>query len=147
MDYYGNNLDVVHLPFNFQLIDAAWNARDLVPLIARYEEALPAGGWPNWVLSNHDRPRIAARLGQKQARAAALLLLTLRGTPTVYYGDELGLDDAAIHAIAYVIRANCARDRVTAVRGAGEGRCCCPRWTDRRSVKTPISYCGPTKRS
>ena len=65
-------------------------------LIAQYEDALPAGGWPNWVLSNHDRPRIATRLGQKQARVAALLLLTLRGTPTVYYGDELGLDDAAI---------------------------------------------------
>jgi alpha-glucosidase len=96
MDYYGSNLDEVHLPFNFQLIDAAWNARDLVSLIARYEDALPAGGWPNWVLSNHDRPRIAARLGQKQARIAVLLLLTLRGTPTVYYGDELGLDDAAI---------------------------------------------------
>jgi alpha-glucosidase len=96
MDYYGNNLDEVHFPFNFQLIDAAWNARNLFSLIAQYEDALPAGGWPNWVLSNHDRPRIATRLGQKQARVAALLLLTLRGTPTVYYGDELGLDDAAI---------------------------------------------------
>jgi alpha-glucosidase len=96
MHYYGNNLDEVHLSFNFQLIDAAWNACDLVSLIARYEDALPPGNWPNWVLSNHDSPRIAARLGQKQARVAALLLLTLRGTPTVYYGDELGLDDAAI---------------------------------------------------
>ena len=96
MDYYGNNLEEVHLPFNFQLIDATWNARDLVSLIARYESALPAGGWPNWVLSNHDRSRIAARVGAKQARVAALLLLTLRGTPTMYYGDELGLDDAEI---------------------------------------------------
>jgi alpha-glucosidase len=96
MDYYGNNLNEVHLPFNFELIDAAWNARDLVSLITRYEDALPAGGWPNWVLSNHDRQRIAARLGQNQARVAALLLLTLRGTPTMYYGDELGLKDEAI---------------------------------------------------
>ena len=63
MDYYGNNLEELHLPFNFQLIDATWNARDLVSLIARYEGALPAGGWPNWVLSNHDRSRIAARVG------------------------------------------------------------------------------------
>ena len=96
MDYYGNTLKEVHLPLNFQLIDVSWNARDLVSLIARYEGALPAGGWPNWVMSNHDRSRVAARLGQKQARVAALLLLTLRGTPTVYYGDELGLDDAEI---------------------------------------------------
>ena len=67
-------------------------------LIADYEAALPPGGWPNWVLGNHDRPRVAARLGQAQARVAAMLLLTLRGTPTLYYGDELGLSDVAIPA-------------------------------------------------
>jgi alpha-glucosidase len=43
------------------------------------------------VLGNHDQPRIAARVGEKQARIAAMLLLTLRGTPTMYYGDEIGL--------------------------------------------------------
>ncbi len=43
------------------------------------------------MLGNHDRPRIAARVGAAQARVAAMLLLTLRGTPTMYYGDELGL--------------------------------------------------------
>ena len=52
---------------------------------------LPPGGWPNWVLGNHDRPRIAAGVGEAQARVAAMLLLTLRGTPTLYYGDELGI--------------------------------------------------------
>ena len=52
--------------------------------------------WPNWVLGNHDRPRVAAKRGQAQARVAAMLLLTLRGTPTLYYGDELGLSDVAI---------------------------------------------------
>jgi glycosidase len=81
----------VHLPFNFQLIGAPWNARSLHRLIADYEAALPPGGWPNWVLGNHDRPRIAARVGEAQARVAALLLLTLRGSPTVFYGDELGI--------------------------------------------------------
>jgi alpha-glucosidase len=65
-------------------------------LITNYEAALPPGGWPNWVLGNHDRPRVAARHGQAQARVAAVLLLTLRGTPTLYYGDELGLSDVAI---------------------------------------------------
>jgi alpha-glucosidase len=96
MAYYGKAGEGVHLPFNFQLIDAYWNAPALHKMIADYEKALPPGGWPNWVLGNHDRPRIAARLGERQARVAAMLLLTLRGTPTVYYGDELGIGDVAI---------------------------------------------------
>jgi glycosidase len=88
----------VHLPFNFQLIDARWDASSLAKLIADYEAALPPGAWPNWVLGNHDRSRVAAKRGQAQARVAAMLLLTLRGTPTLYYGDELGLTDVAIAA-------------------------------------------------
>ncbi|WP_131858324.1 alpha-amylase family glycosyl hydrolase [Bosea sp. BK604] len=96
MPYYGGERAEVHLPFNFQLIDAPWEARALARLIADYEAALPPGGWPNWVLGNHDRPRVAAKRGQAQARVAAMLLLTLRGTPTLYYGDELGLSDVAI---------------------------------------------------
>jgi alpha-glucosidase len=96
--YYGVERPGVHLPFNFQLVDAPWEARALATLIANYEAALPPGGWPNWVLGNHDRPRVAAKRGQAQARVAAMLLLTLRGTPTLYYGDELGLSDVAIPA-------------------------------------------------
>jgi alpha-glucosidase len=96
MDYYGRERPGVHLPFNFQLMDARWEARSLARLIANYEAALPPGGWPNWVLGNHDRPRVAAKRGQAQSRVAAILLLTLRGTPTLYYGDELGLSDVAI---------------------------------------------------
>jgi alpha-glucosidase len=98
MHYYGRERPGVHLPFNFQLIDAPWNARSVAKLIADYEAALPPGGWPNWVLGNHDRPRVAAKRGQAQARVAAMLLLTLRGTPTLYYGDELGLSDVTIPA-------------------------------------------------
>jgi glycosidase len=98
MTYYGPELDGVHLPFNFQLIDAPWNARGLAKIIAEYEAALPPGGWPNWVLGNHDRPRVAAKLGEAQARVAAMLLLTLRGTPTLYYGDELGIGHVEIPA-------------------------------------------------
>ncbi|MBV9077236.1 MAG: alpha-amylase, partial [Methylobacteriaceae bacterium] len=89
--YYGKDLTGAQLPFNFQLIQTAWNARAISRLVAEYEAALPAGGWPNWVLGNHDQPRIAARIGAAQARVAAMLLLTLRGTPTMYYGDEIGL--------------------------------------------------------
>jgi alpha-glucosidase len=91
VSYYGEDLQGAHLPFNFQLVHAPWNARSIANLIDEYEAALPAGGWPNWVLGNHDQPRIAARVGEAQARIAAMLLLTLRGTPTLYYGDEIGV--------------------------------------------------------
>jgi alpha-glucosidase len=96
MHYYGGERPEMHLPFNFQLIDTPWQARSVAAVITRYEAALPPGGWPNWVLGNHDRPRVAGRRGQAQARVAAVLLLTLRGAPTLYYGDELGLSDVAI---------------------------------------------------
>jgi alpha-glucosidase len=94
--YYGKNLKGAHLPFNFQLLSAAWTAPHVADLIEKYEVALPDGGWPNWVLSNHDRPRVAARIGPEQARVAMMLLLTLRGTPTLYYGDELGIGHVEI---------------------------------------------------
>lgn len=88
----------VHLPFNFQLIENGWNARILHRLIADYEASLPPHGWPNWVIGSHDAPRIAARIGEAQARVAATLLLTLRGTPTFYQGDELAIGEVPIPA-------------------------------------------------
>jgi alpha-glucosidase len=98
--YYGpdqaGTLRGVQLPFNFHLISTHWEAPRLADLVSRYEALLPAGGWPNWVLGNHDQPRIASRIGEPRAALAAMLLLTLRGTPTLYYGDELGMHDAAI---------------------------------------------------
>src|SRR5262249_43640405 len=96
MAYYGANRNGVHLPSNFHLIPLTWEARPIASLIEAYESALPPGAWPNWVLGNHDRPRVASRLGTAKARSAAMLLLTLRGTPTLYYGDEIGMTDAAI---------------------------------------------------
>jgi alpha-glucosidase len=94
--YYGDDLSGAHLPFNFHLLQTSWNAPAIAALVTEYEKALPEGGWPNWVLGNHDKPRIAARVGAAQARVAAMLLLTLRGTPTMYYGDEMGLAHVAI---------------------------------------------------
>jgi alpha-glucosidase len=96
MVYYGAHLGGVQLPFNFQLLQSTWNAREIAEVITRYEGALPCGAWPNWVLGNHDNPRVASRVGAPQARVAAVLLLTLRGTPTLYYGDELGMVNVAI---------------------------------------------------
>ena len=86
----------VHLPFNFQLIENAWDAASLRRTIAAYEASLPRFGWPNWVIGSHDAPRIAARVGEAQARIAAMLLLTLRGTPTLYQGDEIGIGEVQI---------------------------------------------------
>jgi alpha-glucosidase len=94
--YYGNDLGGAHLPFNFALLSTLWSARSIEKIIADYEAALPAGAWPNWVLGNHDRPRVASRVGREQARVAAMLLLTLRGTPTLYYGDEIGMHQVPI---------------------------------------------------
>jgi alpha-glucosidase len=101
--YYGEEMPEVtvpllgaHMPFNFHLIQRPWDADSVAGLIREYEEALPDGAWPNWVLGNHDQTRLATRVGWEQARVAAVLLLTLRGTPTMYYGDELGMPDARI---------------------------------------------------
>jgi alpha-glucosidase len=94
--YYGKDLGGAHLPFNFALLSAPWNARAIEKIVHEYETALPKGAWPNWVLGNHDRPRVASRVGHNQARVAAMLLLTLRGTPTLYYGDEIGMHQVAI---------------------------------------------------
>ena len=89
--YYGEDGGGVHLPFNFQLITLPWDAEEIDAMVSEYEGALPPHGWPNWVLGNHDQPRIATRVGDEQARVAGMLLLTLRGTPTIYYGDEIGM--------------------------------------------------------
>ena len=94
--YYGTAQNGAHLPFNFLLIALPWNAQQIAAAIGEYEGALPNDAWPNWVLGNHDQPRIASRVGLAQARVAAMLLLTLRGTPTLYYGDEIGMRDGII---------------------------------------------------
>lgn len=94
--YYGKNNDEAHLPFNFQLLTLPWKAEKIQAAINEYEGAIPDGGWPNWVLGNHDKSRIATRVGKEQARIAAMLLLSLRGTPTIYYGEELGMEDVDI---------------------------------------------------
>lgn len=93
--HYGQG-DEFHLPFNFHLIMTEWNAAAIRNLIERYEAALPEGAWPNWVLGNHDRHRFATRAGVAHARVGMMLLLTLRGTPTIYYGEEISMEDGDI---------------------------------------------------
>jgi alpha-glucosidase len=95
--YYGEDLEGIHLPFNFQLVTMeGWDARKIQSLVDDYEAALPDGAWPNWVLGNHDNPRISTKVGAQNARLAAMLLLTLRGTPTLYYGDEIGMENVPV---------------------------------------------------
>jgi alpha-glucosidase len=91
-EYYGG----VHLPFAFRLIETPWRADALRQVVHELEAALPDGAWPVLALGNHDRSRLASRIGRAQARVAAMLLLTLRGTPVWLYGDELGMVDVPV---------------------------------------------------
>jgi alpha-glucosidase len=96
MTYYGVDLKGANLPFNFLLLQCPWTAAAVHQVIADYYGALPKGAWPNWVLGNHDNARIATRVGAAQARVAAMLLLTLPGTLTLYYGEEIGMSNVPI---------------------------------------------------
>lgn len=96
--YYGAALDGLHMPFNFGLLKAEWSARSVRASVDALEAALPPGAWPNYVLGNHDETRIASRYGEAGSRLAVMMLLTLRGTPTLYYGDELAIPQADIPA-------------------------------------------------
>ena len=96
--YYGVG-DQLHLVFDFSLLRAPWDARQWAARIADSEAALGAtGAWPAWVLSNHDEPRHRTRYGgdEDRARVAAVVLLGLRGTPFLFAGEEMGLEDAVV---------------------------------------------------
>ncbi|MCC5950490.1 MAG: DUF3459 domain-containing protein [Acidimicrobiia bacterium] len=103
-EYYGNG-DELHLCFNFPPLYAPWDAGSWRRQIERTEAELgPRGAWPTWVLSNHDNPRHRTRYGGSEAiaRAAAVLLLGLRGTPFLYAGEEIGMIDAEVPSEAVV---------------------------------------------
>lgn len=94
--YYGENGRGLHMPYNSSLVWSEWDARAFRSRIVAQEEVLPDGAWGNHILGSHDDPRFATRLGRERVRPAAVLLLTLRGTPTMYYGEELGLVDCVV---------------------------------------------------
>lgn len=85
--------DRLHLAFNFRLLHSRWGSRSFGAAVRRWVGQLGDDRWPTWVLSNHDFPRHATRWGggDERARLAGLLALTLRGTPFLYYGEELGM--------------------------------------------------------
>src|SRR5690606_17699568 len=89
--------DELHLTFDFRALHADWNAEALRGVIARIQGEFAPPRWPTWVLANHDQPRVRTLCGSdEQARAAAVMTATMRGTPFLYAGDELGLADAVI---------------------------------------------------
>ena len=126
-----------HLVFDWGLLGASWTARALNSAIAAREAAFGTERWPTAVLSNHDQPRHASRLADNVgapdrdavARAAAIVLLTLRGTPFLYYGEELGLSDVDIPSDVCVAP--------PATRVAPDFR-----WWDRSRCRTPMPWTG-----
>ncbi len=94
--YYGDENPEIHLPLNPQFASLPWSAEELHGSISHYLGKIPEHGWPCWMLSSHDGIRVASRAGADQAGVAAMLLLTLRGTPILYYGDEIGMQNVNV---------------------------------------------------
>jgi alpha-glucosidase len=99
MPFYGEGEDELHLAFNFLFIHSEFAAAPLRTLVEQVEAHLPATSWPVWTGSNHDARRLVERWAggdERRARTALLMLLTLRGTPFLYYGDEIAMPEPAI---------------------------------------------------
>jgi alpha-glucosidase len=93
---YVNSGDELHLVHNFHLLQQPWNAGAFRATVEEFVGLLAPGAWAAWCLGNHDHARVATRYGQRAVRVAAMLLVTLRGTPFLYQGEELGLADVPV---------------------------------------------------
>ena len=133
--FYGKGTDELHMVFDFRILKSSWDPQRFRRLIDEWDRAVPPGGWPTHVLSNHDNSRHYSRYGRgvdaetaaRRARAAALLLLTLRGTPYLYYGEEIGMRDVRL-------RYRQLRDPYT--------RRYWPFWRGRDPARTPMQWNG-----
>jgi alpha-glucosidase len=99
--YYGDGSDELHMAFNFLFVHAPLEAEVLREIVEQMESDLPPGGWPVWTGSNHDAGRLTTRWAagdERRARCALTMLLTLRGTPFLYAGDEIALPDVPVPA-------------------------------------------------
>lgn len=94
--FYTACIKKIHIPFNFNLINLAWDAAAFRAFIDRYDRVVGPNELPNYVLGNHDQPRLVSRIGRESARIAAMLLLSLRGVPFIYYGQEIGMEDGTV---------------------------------------------------
>jgi alpha-glucosidase len=116
-----NSGDQLHLAHNFFFLELPWEAEAFRTLIADFEALSSDKAWPAWVMSNHDVSRVATRFGGiDRAHAVLVILYTLRGTPFIYQGEELGLTDARIPP-----------DRIVDVDGRDPERVPIP-WDDRQ---------------
>jgi len=100
LQYYGQGKGL-HSAFNFAFLYCKWDPACFAKVVEQWEAALGPDLWPVYTLSNHDNPRAASRYGKKdetlpRARVAAAMLLTLRCTPFLYYGEEIGMCDGRI---------------------------------------------------
>ncbi len=99
--FLGSGDDMLHMVFDFSLLFCTWNARKYYHAIQSYYDALPSEGWPCFAFSNHDMGRSLNRFGRKhhaneKAKLLAVMLMTLKGTPFIYYGDEIGMTNVNI---------------------------------------------------
>jgi len=99
--FLGNGTDMLHMAFDFSIFFSRWNAGNYQKTINDYYEALPTEGWPCFVISNHDLGRSFNRWmfgfhKKGKAKIRAMLQLTLKGTPFIYYGDEIGMENVNI---------------------------------------------------
>ncbi len=95
-EFYGDGSDELGLAFNFNFINAPFQAPAMRAIVEETEAALPAGAWPAWTGSNHDMFRFPTRWAEDdpaKVRLALLMLLSLRGTPVLYQGDEIGMGE------------------------------------------------------
>ncbi len=103
MRFYGDGADELHLALNVPFVFAELGT-PMRAIVEQEEAVIPDGAWPTWTGSNHDAGRFPTRWcgsDDRKIRAALVMLLTLRGTPILYYGDEIGMPEVAV-----------ARDRI-----------------------------------
>ena len=125
--FYGDD-DELNLAFNFPFITAAFEAEAMRRIVEETEALLPPDAWPAWTGSNHDMSRFATRWAGDEARkirAALVMLLTLRGTPVLYQGDEIGLGDVEV-----------AQDRLRDPLGVRYW----PHYSGRDGMRTPMHW-------
>jgi alpha-glucosidase len=97
--FYGPQQDELHLAFNFPFALSPLDVERLRPIVDETEAQIGARGWPVWTASNHDIGRLATRWcagDERKVRCALMLLISLRGTPFLYAGDEIGLQDRSV---------------------------------------------------
>jgi len=125
--------DKLHMVFNFEFTRSPWKPAALLRRVLRWEDALGDSGWPCYVLGNHDLSRIVSRVGRgdpdAHAKLGAALLLTLRGTPFIYYGEEIGMADIRL-----------SRDQIL----DPPGRRYWPFYEGRDGCRSPMQWDGST---